>query len=193
VGLDLSLNSLQQLQTTIGSSKGLRLVRGEIGSLPFRDGTFDRVLCANVMSQIPSPESRERCLRELERVTRPGGRVVITVQGFSWLRRRAGWRREGPARGPSGPVRYVRRFVPGELRDAVESAGLVVRKLRGAAFGVPYRFKLTWLSRRAERLFWRLPLADWAAMIVLVAQKPKASTTTMSATARAAMNSSIAA
>ncbi|MDD5543251.1 MAG: class I SAM-dependent methyltransferase [Acidobacteriia bacterium] len=42
--------------------------------LPFRDGTFDVVLCRDVLHHLPD---REKALRELLRVCRPGGQIVI--------------------------------------------------------------------------------------------------------------------
>jgi len=47
---------------------------GNIDSLPFDDDTFDLVWCAQSMYTLPDSE---RALRELRRVTRPGGTVAI--------------------------------------------------------------------------------------------------------------------
>ena len=44
-------------------------------TLPFHDRSFDAVTCSNVLYSLPNPE---RTLAELERVLRPGGRLVVT-------------------------------------------------------------------------------------------------------------------
>jgi len=48
--------------------------------LPFRDGSFDGVLCNQVLEHVFTPE---QFLRELLRVLAPGGRLVLTVP-FAW-------------------------------------------------------------------------------------------------------------
>jgi SAM-dependent methyltransferase len=53
-------------------------------ALPFRDATFDRVLCAGVLYHVPDCE---RALREIRRVLRPGGRAVISTNGAFAMRR----------------------------------------------------------------------------------------------------------
>ena len=46
--------------------------------LPFPDARFDRVFCLSVIEHIPR-EIWPRCIGELERVLKPGGRLVITM------------------------------------------------------------------------------------------------------------------
>ena len=51
-----------------------RLVRGDIGSLPFRDESFDLVTANMVVEHLVDPE---RQFREIGRVLRPGGRLLL--------------------------------------------------------------------------------------------------------------------
>lgn len=46
--------------------------------IKFPDKYFDRVFCLSVMEHIPT-ETWEQCLREFERVLKPGGRLIITL------------------------------------------------------------------------------------------------------------------
>ena len=56
---------------------------GDIRALPFADGQFDAVLClGGPLSHIPEPEGRRQAVRELARVTRPGGIVCLTGIGY---------------------------------------------------------------------------------------------------------------
>jgi SAM-dependent methyltransferase len=169
VALDLSLESLARLKAL--GLPGVYPVRADLGALPLAGGAFDRVLCANAIQQMPDEGLRRACVGELARVARPGGRVVVTAHGWSVPKRRAGWPKEGPARGPSGPVRYIYRFAPEEFRGLLASA-LRVEAVRGAGLPLPYRWKLSWLSRRAERVLSRLPAAAaWGNMLVGVGRR----------------------
>ena len=57
------------------SPDGARLLPGTADSLPFADGSFDVVVFANVYEHIV-PDRRVASLREIRRVTQPGGIVV---------------------------------------------------------------------------------------------------------------------
>lgn len=53
-------------------------LRGPIEALPVEDAAFDVVLCAQVLEHADDPAQG---VRELHRVTRPGGRVLLTTHG----------------------------------------------------------------------------------------------------------------
>jgi SAM-dependent methyltransferase len=170
VALDLSPASLRRLREELAGAE-VAPVRGDLRALPFADGTFDRVLCANALQQVPGEEWRAQVVRELARVARSGGKVVVTAHGLPPQKRLAGEAREGPAGGHSGRVRYIYRHQPGELRGLLASA-LRVERLGGAAFPLPYRLKLSPLSRQVERVLRRVPgAAVWGNMLVAVCRK----------------------
>ncbi|KAA5825023.1 methyltransferase domain-containing protein [Saccharopolyspora hirsuta] len=51
-------------------------VSGDALDLPFPDGHFDVVIASEIMEHIPEDE---KAMREMVRVVKPGGRVVVTV------------------------------------------------------------------------------------------------------------------
>jgi SAM-dependent methyltransferase len=55
----------------------VRFVADRADKLSFPDRHFDRVFCLSVIEHIP-PKAWPGCIREMERVLRPGGRLVIT-------------------------------------------------------------------------------------------------------------------
>jgi SAM-dependent methyltransferase len=55
--------------------------------IPFADGAFDLVICRGVLEHIP-PEIRPEAVREMRRVTRPGGFCYISIP--PWLNPHAG-------------------------------------------------------------------------------------------------------
>ncbi len=50
--------------------------RGSVSRLPYGDGCFDCVVCAEVLEHVPD---YDRAIAHLARVTRPGGRVLIST------------------------------------------------------------------------------------------------------------------
>lgn len=60
-----------------GDLKPVRLVQAKAEDLPFGDGEFDAVVCVYLFHEIPR-EIRAKVASEMARVTRPGGRVVLT-------------------------------------------------------------------------------------------------------------------
>ena len=53
-------------------------LRGSVESLPVEDGSFDLVLCTQVLEHCDDPA---QAVRELRRVTAPGGRVLASTHG----------------------------------------------------------------------------------------------------------------
>lgn len=53
-----------------------------ITSMPFADDHFDVAVCLDVIEHI---EDEQGALRELHRVVRPGGSLLITVPAYQWL------------------------------------------------------------------------------------------------------------
>jgi SAM-dependent methyltransferase len=130
--------------------------------LAFQSGSFDSVLCTQVLEHVPEPV---RVLGEIARVLRPGGTVLLTVPLNS---------------GVHGPPHDYFRFTEFGLRRLCEQAGLAVEELveRGgritnAAQALLLVFEIdrmrrrnvvAALLRRAIRIFcwaverWALPL-----------------------------------
>ena len=105
VGIDLSPEMLDKARERV-AEEGLDNVTGlhemDAGQLKFEDNSFDTVAAMYVMTVVPEPE---KVMRELSRVCRPGGEVML-VNHFStddgvrgWVERRMapfgdklGWR-----------------------------------------------------------------------------------------------------
>lgn len=56
-------------------------IQGDGEALPFRDGVMDGIILTEVLEHIPDDE---KVLRELTRVLKPGGRVILSVPSISW-------------------------------------------------------------------------------------------------------------
>jgi len=53
-------------------------LHGSIDAIPVEDASFDVVLCLQVLEHVPDPAA---AVRELNRVVRPGGRVLLSTHG----------------------------------------------------------------------------------------------------------------
>lgn len=60
----------------------VRLERGSILEAPYSDSTFDAVLATSVLEHL-MPEDQPATMRQLHRVLRPGGALVVGVPGLN--------------------------------------------------------------------------------------------------------------
>ncbi len=85
--------------------------------LPFRDATFDRIVCTEVLEHIPDDRA---AVRELVRVLKPGGLIAVSVPNYlpELLFWTISW---GYWHSPGGHIRIYR---PGEMADLLREKGL---------------------------------------------------------------------
>lgn len=86
VGVDLSPAMLNEAHAR--SDPSITFAKGDACALPFDASSFDVVLCSLVLGHV---ERLDDALSEINRVLRPGGRVVIT--GFHPFATLRGWNR----------------------------------------------------------------------------------------------------
>lgn len=75
-GVDVTRAMIDEAGRRAGEAglKNTRFIEGDIAALPFQDGAFDAAVSRYVFHHLENPLA---VLREMARVTRPGGRVVI--------------------------------------------------------------------------------------------------------------------
>ncbi len=67
--------------------KSVRMVRGIAESLPFRDNSFDLVICQGAMDHFADPH---QFVREAARILKPDGRLIIALANYDSLSCRIG-------------------------------------------------------------------------------------------------------
>ena len=114
VGLDYPpalLDKQPELWEILDRAQGVVDVFGDGRRLPFADGSFETVLATEVLEHVLAPAD---VLREMARVLKPGGRLLLTVPFVVPLHEM--------------PSDYY-RFTPFSLRRLVEDAGLAVERI----------------------------------------------------------------
>ena len=75
-GLDLSPPYLAEARRLIGRTARVKLIEGAAETLPFEDASLDLVVSSFLMHELPA-DVRLAALKEMARVLKPGGLVVI--------------------------------------------------------------------------------------------------------------------
>jgi len=91
-----------------------RSVVGSGYSLPYADDSFDLVCMFDAIEHIPDDR---RVMREVARVAKPGGRVLVTVPAYQFL-----------YANNDRVAQHQRRYTRGRLRSVFEQAGLEVER-----------------------------------------------------------------
>ncbi|GAA3758181.1 class I SAM-dependent methyltransferase [Salinactinospora qingdaonensis] len=94
-------------------------VKGDALDMPFEDGTFDRVVAAEILEHIPHDT---QAIAELYRVLRPGGIAAVTVP--SWLPERLCWALSEDYHTNEGG--HVRIYTRAELEAKLKAAGFEI-------------------------------------------------------------------
>jgi len=81
-GIDLSSKLLDKARKRCGGQAGLLAAKAE--ELPFKAGSFNKVLCTEVIEHLLLPEE---CLAEIERVATEDATIVITTTNEVFLNR----------------------------------------------------------------------------------------------------------
>jgi SAM-dependent methyltransferase len=109
-GFDVTLGGLR-----LARAAGVPLARADMGAIPFQASRFDVVTSFDVFQYVPDDFG---AMKEMARVLRPGGGLVVTAAALDILRG-----------GHAGTWPEVRRYTAARMRAVVEGAGLQVRRL----------------------------------------------------------------
>jgi SAM-dependent methyltransferase len=93
--------------------------------LPYETGSFDAVVAAGVLEHVPM---EYESLKELSRVTRTGGVLVITFLPNRWSLHERRARRAAVDLHRAGDAHHLRTYRLSAVRERLQSTGFVVRR-----------------------------------------------------------------
>ena len=139
LGMALSHNSLLKARYVLGQMRERReakgrvlLLRGDALRFPFPDGTFDKIICAEVIEHV---DDEHRGIAELARILKTRGKIAVTVPTL-FTEHLYDKLSQEYFRTPGG---HVRKVVPKALARSMEENGLQVYAVGFAhAFHSPY-------------------------------------------------------
>lgn len=150
VGMDVSAVTAREARRR---ADGLTATRADARSLPFADAAFDVIVSNSTLDHFETREEIVASLRELRRILKPGGRMIITLDNlanpvvavrnaipFAWLKR-------------LGIMRYFVGVTcgPRGMRRLLEESGWRIEEM-DAVLHCPRFFSIQvgeWLYRRA--------------------------------------------
>ncbi len=128
LAVDFSFESLRRCQRKLKQAGigNVDLAQADVCALPFRRESFTKTVSCQVLEHLPTPESRDKMIAELARVTEAGGGVVLSAYKHSLYTRLFG-KKQGMHDGGIYYYRFTRR----ELQDLL-SRHLEMRGMTGA-------------------------------------------------------------
>ena len=154
---------IEKWQRLAGHIPGLQLQVADGRSLPFEDGAFDHAYSISVLEHIPG-DGDAQALRELGRVVRPGGRIVLTLPYDEnyW----EDWRESAMYvdHGGDDGRHFFGRWYDGEHIDKLAAAVGPELELTGRRLA---RLQPMAVNRSYERFFpWLVPLGPFFGLMV---------------------------
>jgi SAM-dependent methyltransferase len=140
-GIDFSDEALRFCQKRQLS----RLARGSVMALPFRNASFDLVTSFDVICERGVTDDA-LALAEFARVLVPGGRVLLRLPAYAWLRGRH-----------DEAVHIGHRYTRGEVGARLGSAGFSVELL---SYANAFLFPVAVAKRLSERVIPPQPQSD---------------------------------
>jgi 2-polyprenyl-3-methyl-5-hydroxy-6-metoxy-1,4-benzoquinol methylase len=139
-----------------------RVRSGSLTALPYGDNSFERATCLDVLEHL-TYEDQPKALRELHRVLKPGGELLISIPNLAHLQSRIHFLLQGRLIRTASEEKHPGDRPAAEYIRLAERTGFTLTSRRGIFPTVPI---LTRLIRRHPRSL--LPLHRWLTRLIPV-------------------------
>lgn len=127
------------------------VIRGDILSLPFENGHFDVVMFLDVIEHLPF-EQQPRALRELRRVLKPGGMLILTIPNLAHLYSRMRFLLSGKLKRTASIEKHPGDRPIAEFLELIRREHLRIEKRHGIFPTLPFLYR--YMSRRPRQTLW---------------------------------------
>jgi ubiquinone/menaquinone biosynthesis C-methylase UbiE len=150
VGIEPSSSLREFAKRRLPSHKQSKMMAGGFPKLEVEDAVADAVTCVAVLHHVPSNQEREESIKELHRILKPGGQLILSVWNLrakrflTWEMIKRAWLRipgfKGGDRGDlyyvwkAGKIprnRYVHAFTLKEFRQLFDENQWKIEKING--------------------------------------------------------------
>jgi SAM-dependent methyltransferase len=153
-----------------------RVRRGSLTALPYADGSFDRVLCLDVLEHLAF-DDQTAAFREMARVLRSSGELFVSVPNLAHLQSRVHFLLRGRLIRTANLAKHPGDRPIGEYLELAHRAGFRLVEQRGIFPTVPvvtrlvrrHPARLRWLHRLLTRL---LPVPGWCFLNLMRFERP---------------------
>ncbi len=149
---------------------------GSLTALPYKDASFDRALCLDVLEHLSFSEQAP-ALAELFRVIRPGGELFISVPNLAHLQSRVHFLLRGRLIHTASVAKHPGDRPVSEFLDLAQRTGFRVKERRGIFPTVPVVTR--WIRKSPARLAWLhrlltrvLPVPGWCFLNLIRFERP---------------------
>lgn len=139
-----------------------RVRSGSLAALPYGDNTFERAICLDVLEHL-TYEEQPKALKELHRVLKPGGELLVSIPNLAHLQSRIHFLLQGRLIRTASEEKHPGDRPVAEYVQLAERAGFRTISRRGIFPTIPI---LTRLIRRNPRSL--LPLHRWLTRLLPV-------------------------
>jgi ubiquinone/menaquinone biosynthesis C-methylase UbiE len=152
-----------------------RVVKGSALSLPFQDKSFDVVLFLDVIEHI-SIEKQEIAIKEIFRILKGGGTLVVSIPNLAHLASRIGFLLKGKLVRTASVEKHPGDRPMREFLDLFVSNRFLLQRRKGFFPTVPVLYKL--VQKKPRRYLWLytllnlfMPNPDWCFLNLIVFKK----------------------
>lgn len=157
---------------------GDRIRTGSVTALPWPDGSFEQVLCLDVLEHLAFDE-QGAALGEIFRVLSPGGTALLSVPNLAHLQSRAHFLLKGRLIRTASPSKHPGDRPAGEYLGLARSSGFDVERRQGIFPTVPvltalirrHPVSLQWLHTALTKA---IPVPGWCFLNLMWLRKPGA-------------------
>jgi 2-polyprenyl-6-hydroxyphenyl methylase/3-demethylubiquinone-9 3-methyltransferase len=129
-GIDVDAGRIAQASRRLAAYGQAHCARGSGAQLPYADSSFEAVVCVNVFFNLASPADVAAVLREIERVCKPGGRIIFDFRNAAnpLLRLKYAW---AVFYDPTVKTLPLKPYTAQQMRGIAQAAGLEIAAMRG--------------------------------------------------------------